>query len=293
MSLYTLENDSLKVRVNTIGAELCSIFNRSLELEYMWQPSVDVWNHSSLFMFPNPARIKGNKALINGVYYPQCMQGFVKNMDFSVRTSTSETLVLGVKSGSFTKKWLPYVFTIDVSFSLRLDGLTETITVSNKGDSSMYFGLGLHPGFNLPLVPGESASDYKIMFDRPQTIFRHIPESETMLLSGKTASLLNNECEFRLSENMFNDGPLICGGLDADQVSLVSFRSGRSVSLSVKGFSDICFWGRPDKPQLCCIEPWVSSSDYACSDQVWEHKPGNVKLDSGDTYEVSVRYSVS
>ena len=67
---------------------------------------------------------------------------------------------------------------------------------------------------------------------------------------------------------------------------------GRGVEMGLKGFTDIAFWGNPVLPFLCCIEPWVSRSDLVDSDQIWENKPGLVKLAPGKEHINEVVYRV-
>ena len=63
-------------------------------------------------------------------------------------------------------------------------------------------------------------------------------------------------------------------------------------TIAKKGFTDIAFWGNPVLPFFCCIEPWVSRSDLVDSDQIWEHKPGLIKLAPGKEHINELVYRV-
>lgn len=55
---------------------------------------------------------------------------------------------------------------LSTEFTYLLDGHTLKITnkVENIGEKRMYFGLGGHPGFNVPLEAGLSFEDYCLEF---------------------------------------------------------------------------------------------------------------------------------
>ena len=290
--MLTIENDRLTVRVKELGAELCGIYSKALGREYMWQPGHEIWSHSSLFMFPNPARIKGGRVSIGGRFYPQTMQGFAQYREFKVIEHEASKLVLGLDADEGTRERFPYEFSLRLEFILEDDSLRETIRVFNNGEGDMYFGLGLHPGFYLPVEPGEEVSDYRISFDRPQTLRRNVPQESTKLFTGMTDVFLDGESSFRLHDHIFDKGAIMCSGLEDGRVSLVSAKSGRGVEMGLKGFTDIAFWGNPVLPFLCCIEPWVSRSDLVDSDQIWENKPGLVKLAPGKEHINEVAYRV-
>ncbi len=290
--MLTIENAEIKVRVKEVGAELCGIYSKALDREFMWQPGYEIWGHSSLFMFPNPARIKGDRVSIKGRLYPQTMQGFAQYREFKVIEHESSRLVLGLDADDETRERFPYEFRLRLEFVLEGSSLRETIRVFNLDDGDMYYGVGVHPGFYLPVEPGEAISDYRIRFDRPQTLRRNVPVQGSMLFSGMTDVFLDNESSFRLHDRIFDKGAIMCCGLDADSVSLVSEKSGRGVEIGLKGFTDIAFWGNPVLPFFCCIEPWVSRSDLVDSDQIWEHKPGLIKLAPGKEHINELVYRV-
>lgn len=54
--IYTLENDSLKVQVNSHGGELWSIQTKD-GAEYLWQGDEAYWKDRALNLFPYIARL--------------------------------------------------------------------------------------------------------------------------------------------------------------------------------------------------------------------------------------------
>ena len=64
--MLTIENDRLRVRVKEHGAELCGIYSKEHDTEYMWQPGYEIWDHSCLTLFPNNGRIYKDRTVIGG-----------------------------------------------------------------------------------------------------------------------------------------------------------------------------------------------------------------------------------
>jgi|GEM_PF-846668 len=289
MSLIILDNPAYRVKINTLGAELCGIESKELGKELMWQASEEIWDHSSLFMFPNTARIKDWTAVIRGKEYPQVMQGFCRDSEFDVIRQDASSVELALDSCEESRRHLPYEYRLRIVFELTDDALLQTVTVTNDDEGDMYFGMGFHPGFALPLGEG-AASDHVLRFSKPQTVFRYGLCEGSKLSSGQDEAFLADSPFLRLEEGIFDRGAIVCGGFDTDTVTIVSEKSGMFVEMGVKGFSDIAFWGNPGVPRLCCIEPWITVSDRFDSDRIWENKPGQIRLSPGSSFSVRLSY---
>lgn len=272
--MVTIENDQLKVRIKELGAELCGIYSKALNLEYIWQPGFEIWDHSSLTLFPNTGRIYKDRTIIGGKIYPATMQGFAKTQLFSVAENAGDKVVLELQANSETIRYFPYEFTLRIVYALLNDRLDVTFSVVNHGTEPMYFCLGMHPGFYLPLVLGESTEDYIIRFNRKQNIRRRVNEQTTMLLTGESKPYLVDETDIALNDNMFNNGSHLLEGVSAESVTLLSTKSGRFVKIGIEGFPYLCLWGNAIRPYLVCIEPWCGTSDFIDTDHIWEKRPG-------------------
>ncbi|MCW3093590.1 MAG: aldose epimerase [Ferruginibacter sp.] len=49
--MYTLENDTLRVVINSVGAELSSLINKRTGLEYLWNADPAFWPKKSPYYF--------------------------------------------------------------------------------------------------------------------------------------------------------------------------------------------------------------------------------------------------
>ena len=81
--IYTLENDSLKVQVNSHGGELWSIQTKD-GAEYLWQGDETYWKDRALNLFPYIARLTEGKYMLDGKTYEMPIHGFVNSSDLEV-----------------------------------------------------------------------------------------------------------------------------------------------------------------------------------------------------------------
>lgn len=287
-----LENDKLKIQVKELGAELCSIYSKTLDKEFMWQPGLEIWDHSSLILFPNPGRISRDRTIIGGKEYPATMHGFAWRRQFTVIENTGDMLVMELHSDEATRQSFPYEFTLRISFVLNDDKMIQKMDVVNKDEKTMYFCLGAHPGFYFPIILGETGDDYIIRFDREQNISRLLTQRGTMLLTGERVPYLTGCKDIQLSENYFDLGSHLLEGVDADTVTLLSKKSGHFVEMGIVGFPYMCLWGNAYKNAMICIEPWCGTSDMMNTDHVWETKLGIEHADAKTTFSRELSFRV-
>ena len=272
--MYQIKNDQISVRVSNVGAQLTSLYSQVTDMEYLWQPGYETWPHSSMLLFPNPGRIANGRTIIGNKVYPANMHGFADNMPFAPVEQSETKLVLELKDNEDTRKYYPYAFRLQVEFVLEADMLIQKFRVINDDDKPVYYCLGAHPGFYCPLVLGERAEDYSLVFDRPQQLKQLELEENTRLLTGNKIPYLKNETQIPLHDHFFDNGPMLFDGMDAKTLTLRSAVSGRFVELGIAGFPDLCLWGVPTRMSLIAIEPWIGTSDRVDTDHIWEHKPG-------------------
>ena len=279
-----LENRDILVNIKTTGAELCGIQNKNTGIQYIWQPGKEIWDHSSLLLFPNPGRVCRDRIFVNGKVYPATMHGFLTDREFEVIDLTTDRAVLRTKADKGTRKYFPYAFQFVVSFLLEGTKLIERIEITDEDDEVMFFSFGAHPGFYLPLVLGESGDDYQLKFDVPQQLLRLHTQPGSMLLTNEETVYLDNEDTIQLHENFFDEGPVLLKNVKADSVTLISQKSSHYVKLGISGFPYMCLWGNPKRNAVICVEPWCGISDHTDCDHVWEHKEGIQSIKPGETF---------
>ena len=157
-----IENDLLRVTVNSFGAELQSICRKDTDTEYLWQGDPAFWSDRAPNLFPICGRLVEGKYIYDGVTYEMDIHGFAKDLEWKVIHQTPDTLTLQLKTTPKTLATYPWVFSLEMVYALTDNTLSVATILHNLDEKPLLFAMGGHPGFNVPLTPGEAFSDYFI-----------------------------------------------------------------------------------------------------------------------------------
>ena len=281
---YRLENEKYVVRVAAKGAELLGLYSKETEHEYMWQAASEAWNAHSLLLFPCCGRIDRSRILARGKEDPLPMHGFAKDMEFEVLFASSVNVSMMLTYNKDTLRVFPYKFGLRVEFELTDAGIEERFTVYNYGKDEMPFSLGGHPAFFCPVDLDSEASDCVLEFDREQHIREYALDPTRLIRTDDTTPFLDGTT-VRLSDDFFNNGPKVLGGVSASSVTLKSEKTGHFMRMGLEGFPFMTLWGVGTRMTIIAIEPWCGTSDVSGTDHVWEEKYGNEHLSPGKTFE--------
>ena len=276
--LLSIKNSFLQLTVDTLGAQIMSIQSTD-GCEYLWQGDKTYWSDRSPLLFPFIGRLYGEKYTCMGKEYPLPIHGFAAHMEFTPQVS-GNALTMVLNSSEETLKCYPFPFVLTVTFTLEGSKLLVHHRVSNTGRNTMYFGLGGHPGFRVPLAEGERFEDYTLQFAAPCCPDR-IGFTEDVLLSGhNTPYPLKNGREIPLSHRLFDDDAIILQNT-ARQVTL-SGPKDHGITMDFGDFPYFGIWHMPktDAPYVC-LEPWSSLpgrsevvEDLACRSDLISLPPG-------------------
>ncbi len=278
----SIQNPFLQVTVDTLGAQMRSVQGAD-GCEYLWQGDPKYWAEQAPVLFPFIGRLQDGKYQADGKVYSMSLHGFAAKKEFAVLAHTADTLVLSI---SAPVENYPWDFCFEITY--RLDGRVLSVEnrVTNRGDRTMHFALGGHPGFRVPLDDGEDFRDCYLEFDRPCDPERILFTSDTVLVSGQTAHYpLEGGKVLPLHHGLFDTDAIILQNM-APAVSLKSRRSSRQVTVSYPKMPYLGFWHWPktDAPYVC-IEPWSSLPGRAGVTEDISCRSDFVHLDAGLTYE--------
>jgi ABC-type sugar transport system permease subunit len=130
--------------------------------------------------------------------------------------------------------------------------------VENAGEGRMYFAVGGHPGFNVPMEAGTSFEDYCLMFDEEAHPYRiHLADSGAVTPLTTVYEMKDNKV-IPLSHDLFDHDAVVLTHA-AKTVKICSDRTSRAVTVSYPDFRYVGFWHKPktDAPYVC-VEPWTS-----------------------------------
>lgn len=80
---YTLENENLKVEIDSFGAEIKSVKRKSDNFEYMWCGDKKYWGRTSPVLFPFVGAPKNKEYRYDGKTYTMGQHGFARDMEFT------------------------------------------------------------------------------------------------------------------------------------------------------------------------------------------------------------------
>ena len=189
-----LENDFLKVTIDDHGAELVSIYDKEKDREVIWQGDPRFWGRHAPVLFPNVGKHYGNHYRIGDKEYASKQHGFARDTDFTCIDSTLDSVTHQIRSTEETKEVYPFDFVLRIRHILKGRTLTVSWKVANNSDTDMYFAIGGHPAFRVPVLPDTRRSDYRLTFDGQESLTYLLldPESGTAKAEEKATLKLEN-----------------------------------------------------------------------------------------------------
>lgn len=281
---YTIENDFLRVRIQSKGAELCSVVKKETGEEMLWQADPAVWNRHAPILFPYCGRLRDGKFTHKGVAYEGGQHGFARDMEHTLAEQGTDSLTLCLEANALTMEKFPFVFKLLSTYRLSGETLHHTIRVENDGDEDMPFAFGYHPAFLCPFDKAHTASDYVLRFDVPESPVVIETGEDDGLVTGETRVFFQNETDIPLSDGMFDHDSTCFSRLRSKTFALVEKDSGRRVSVNIEGFPYVLMWSAKGPIRYVCIEPWHGLPDSRTASGVWTEKPDTVHLAPGQNW---------
>ncbi len=255
--LTTIKSDKIEVTVSAHGAELQSIKTKD-GTEYLWQGDPKYWTGRSPTIFPYVARLTQGKFLYKGSEYGFKNHGLVRYADLNVIESSEDSVTFELKSDENLLRQYPFTFIYRICYRVVENRLLIKITVENTGKERMFFAVGGHPGFNVPLEEGPDFSDYYLEFDEKAEPYRILFTDAGAVIPEQERYILRDGKRIDLEHNLFDHDAIVLHN-GAKAVTLKSEKGSRSVKVTYPDFRYIGFWHKPktDAPYVC-IEPWTS-----------------------------------
>jgi galactose mutarotase-like enzyme len=253
-----IENDHLIVQIKQKGAELFSIVNKENQLEYMWRGDPAFWGKTSPVLFPIVGTLKKDTFLYKEKKYTLTRHGFARDYSFAIIEQKKDRVTFSLK--------------LVIHYALQKNSLAVTYEVLNKGNEQMYFSLGAHPAFKIPLTENSTYNDYYLEFAIPEDV-DYWSLSDEGLIETKSHPLLVNSNKLKLSKDLFYQNALVLKNFNSKQISLKSNVHPYGLDFQFEGFPYFGIWAAKDA-DFICLEPWCGVSDSVNHDQHLETKEG-------------------
>ncbi|WP_298733486.1 aldose 1-epimerase family protein [uncultured Chitinophaga sp.] len=283
--MLQLSNERLSITIAEKGAELQSLTRKDLQLEYLWSGDAAFWGKKSPVLFPVVGGLKNNSYTYDGTAYTLGRHGFARDMVFTVAEQTANSIRFLLTDNADTKKVYPFPFHFEVAYTLDDNRLTVTYRVRNTGNEDMFFSVGGHPAFRVPLAAGTSYADYYLQFNREETAGKW-PLSAEGLIERSTQPLLDHTQRLPLKKDLFYADALVLKHLASDAVTLKSDATPHGLEFHFSGFPYLGIWAAKDA-DFVCIEPWCGIADHVDASGQLTEKEGINQLQAGGLFERS------
>ena len=262
--IYFLENDFMKISIDTHGAELSSIYNKKSGKDMLWHGDSAFWGRKSPVLFPVVGKYKNCKTTYNGKEYSLGQHGFARDSEFTLIEESDSKLSFELTSNEKTLEVYPFNFRLVCSFELVDNRIIVGWDVKNTDNKTIYFSIGAHPAFYCEKSKTVlSMNGEKLQYSLVNSDGLYTPEKYDV------------ENSFVLHDNIFDKDALIIENSNVTEVSLVD---NDKKYLTMKFTAPLFGIWSPTKKNapFVCIEPWYGRCDGAdfCGD-ITEREWGN------------------
>lgn len=264
--IYSIENSHLKISVDTMGAQLFSIYSKKTKNEYLWQGNPEYWTGRAYNLFPFIGRMYESTYYYADVAYQNRAHGLARYFPFALEERTATKLVFLFTENEETLKEYPFRFEFRVYFELFDNRLDVHYMVKNTDDRELICAFGGHPGINVPFED-EAFEDCYLEFAEKTNVKRQLLSESCRFMADKAEPYeMEDGVRIPLQHNLFDYDAIILSNT-CRCVSVKSKKCKRYVTMRYDDYKYIGFWqvGKTDAPYVC-LEPWsaLPASDGVC-----------------------------
>ncbi|EAF4504161.1 aldose 1-epimerase family protein [Listeria monocytogenes serotype 4b] len=289
--MIKLENEVLLVEMKTAGAELTRIFHKDTGLEYLWNADSKFWGRHSPVLFPTVGRLVEDTYLVDVKPYHLGQHGFARDRDFQVVEQTEKSVRFELDADEDSLAVYPYKFKLSIIYTIEKNTVAVSYEVENTDNKRIYFSIGAHPAFNLPLTDGTTFEDYYLDFGTEENL-------ETLCLegpyrSGEIKKVVDEAARYLpLNYDLFKNDALIFEALKQKEMTIKSDKTPHFVKVSFPEFPFVGVWTAKAGTPFLCIEPWYGIADGAGESVELRDKAGIEHLEPeavfASEYEITV-----
>jgi len=274
--MIELKNDHLLVRINEKGAEIQNLqLNKQ---EYLWQADPDYWGKHAPVLFPIVGELKDGKYLFEDQEYHLSRHGFARDNLFEVNQSADTSAIFTLRSDAETRAVYPFEFIFQVQYEIIQQTLYCSYIVQNEDDGNLYFSVGGHPAFKVPISDQLKYEDYVLEFSNDIVLKRFLLQNG--LTNNKTETLKLNDKKLYLNPSLFYNDAIVLKHIDSDQIKLYSDKDLHGLTFKFEGFPFFGIWAAKDA-SFVCLEPWCGIADNIHHDYQLKNKEGINQLAIG------------
>jgi galactose mutarotase-like enzyme len=285
-TLHTLSSHGYQAVISSLGAELKS-FGKEGGENLIWPGDPAIWKGTAPILFPIVGRLKNGQYQYKNNTYQLDKHGFARTSIFELNIDTNSEKSFVLTSSSDTLKHYPFHFEFEVFFSIASGVLEVRYEVRNVGNEDLWFTLGSHPAFSLPLTDTR-LEDFYLQFEQSEQLDCYFLEND-LLCTSPITSFLNDTDTLAISTELFKNDALIFKDIKSRTVSIHHKHTGKRLTLSYDNAPHLGIWAKAGSPFIC-LEPWFSYDDSADTTGELTNKQGIMSLAAHQSF--NTRYTV-
>lgn len=249
----TISNEKYSATINSKGAELNSIINKSTHREYIWEGNPEFWGKHSPVLFPIVGALKNDSYEYDGKKYSMNRHGFARDFEFEIINNDEQSVTFELKANEETLLKFPFLFSLKIEYELIENKLVITYYINNNSNKEMPFSIGAHPAFALP----NGFTNYSLDFEKEEQLITN--ELDSNLFSGVTRNIELNTTQLPLKYSLFEKDALVFKTIQSKKVTIIENNTSL-LSVSYNDFQSLGIW-TVQKAPFICIEPWIGFAD--------------------------------
>ena len=258
---YLLENEALRVEVDSFGAEVKSVKCKDDGLEYMWHGDPKYWGRTSPVLFPFVGAVRDKKYCYEGETYAMGQHGFARDMEFTLEKKEGNQLWFFLSSDEETMAKYPFAFRLHVGYKLQGHELCVFWKVENTDDKTMYFSIGAHPAFLCPIHGEADKYGYGLRFHGLTDGVHHHGNTPEGLAVMKDEILPLKDGTVTFTPGFFDKCTYMVEGKQTGEVSLLDTSGKAYVTVSFDAPLFAVWSPEGKEAPFVCIEPWYGRCD--------------------------------
>ena len=227
--------------------------------------------------------LKDNLYRFEGQEYHLPRHGFARERDFIVENTSDESVTFLLTHNEESLRVYPFAFEFRLKYELHENQLSVTYSVKNIGNKTMYFSVGGHPAFAVPLSTDTNYEDYYLVFNKTED-FQRWGLVEGGLIAEHSTDFLHNTNRLALTKELFHKDAIVFKNLQSTEIILKSDKTSRQLKFDFKGLPYLGIWAAKDA-NFVCIEPWCGIADSENHTQELTEKEGIIVLERDEIFE--------
>lgn len=270
--MIKIENELLAVSIDLKGAELQSVYLKQHQLEYLWSGDAAFWGKKSPVLFPIVGGLKNNQYSFKNKSYSLGRHGFARDKHFILLAQTTDSASFLIEADEETIKVYPFQFRFIVKYHLNNNQLICTYEVENTGTEEMFFSVGAHPAFKVPLTTDTKYNDWYLEFEKTENTAIWPLSADGLIEANSTPYLINTN-KLPLKKELFYGDALVFKNLASETISIKSDSSTHGLTMQFNDFPFYGIWSAKDA-DFVCLEPWFGIADSVNHNSLLIEKEG-------------------